>query len=208
MRSEYKILDVLPYGFNLILESARQRINTLLGRTLARWWRVRVGREVVFRGYPLFRKHPTATITIGAGCKFNSAEWSNNIGLNRRCMISAQRGATVSISNNSGFSATVIAASKNITIGDRVLCGGNCTIVDTDRHPILSDARARGESASAEPINIEDDVFIGMNCFILKGSHIGKGSVIAANSVVTGDIPSQVIAGGSPAKVIRTITPN
>ncbi|MFO7530004.1 MAG: hypothetical protein R6W86_14575 [Marinobacter sp.] len=52
---------------------------------------------------------------------------------------------------------------------------------------------------------IEDDVFIGMECLILKGAHIGAGSVIGARSVVTGAIPPGVIAAGSPAQVIRSL---
>jgi len=189
-----------------MVENIRQRIDTSTTKILCHWWGVKLEEGVVFRGRPIFRRHPTADISIGKDCKFNSAEWSNSIGLNRRCMITATRDATISIGEGSGFSATIIAASKNITIGDRVLCGGNCTIVDTDRHPIHYEARANSENASSEAIHIEDDVFIGMNCIILKGSRIGKGSVIAANSVVVGNIPKNVIAGGSPAKVIKNLS--
>lgn len=53
-----------------------------------------------------------------------------------------------------------------------------------------------------EPI-IEDNVWIGANCIIMKGVVIGEGSVIGANSVVTKDIPPYSIAVGMPAKVIK-----
>ncbi|HIS10399.1 MAG TPA: acyltransferase, partial [Candidatus Avibacteroides excrementipullorum] len=46
-------------------------------------------------------------------------------------------------------------------------------------------------------------VFIGMNCLILKGVTIGARSIIAAGSVVTKNIPSDCIAAGNPAKVIK-----
>ena len=55
------------------------------------------------------------------------------------------------------------------------------------------------------PIVIEDDVWIGAHSLILKGVHIGARSIIAAGSVVTSDIPSDSIAGGNPAKVIRKL---
>lgn len=55
----------------------------------------------------------------------------------------------------------------------------------------------------SSPIIIEDDVFIGMNCLILKGVTIGARSIIAAGSVVTKSIPSDCIAAGNPAKVIK-----
>jgi acetyltransferase-like isoleucine patch superfamily enzyme len=48
-------------------------------------------------------------------------------------------------------------------------------------------------------------VFIGSNVKILKGSVIGSGSVIANGAIVTGKIPSNVIAGGNPAKIIKAI---
>ena len=51
----------------------------------------------------------------------------------------------------------------------------------------------------------EDDVFIGMNCTILKGVKLSSGSVIGAGSVVTHDIPARVVAAGIPAKVISTL---
>ena len=53
------------------------------------------------------------------------------------------------------------------------------------------------------PIEIGCDVWVGTQCVILSGAHIGHGAVIAANSVVSGQIPPYAIAGGSPAKVIK-----
>ena len=50
---------------------------------------------------------------------------------------------------------------------------------------------------------LEDDVLIGANAVVLEGVRIGKGSVVAAGSVVTQDVPPQCVAAGSPAKVIK-----
>ena len=52
---------------------------------------------------------------------------------------------------------------------------------------------------------IEDDVFIGANCIVLKGVTVGARSIIAAGSVVTKSIPADCLAGGNPAKVIRSL---
>ena len=52
-------------------------------------------------------------------------------------------------------------------------------------------------------IIIEDDVLIGTNCIVLKGVRIGARSIIGAGSIVTKDIPSDCIAAGNPAKVIK-----
>jgi 2,3,4,5-tetrahydropyridine-2-carboxylate N-succinyltransferase len=59
------------------------------------------------------------------------------------------------------------------------------------------------EPPSKSPVIIEDDVMIGANAVILEGVRVGKGSVIAAGSVVIDDIPENSVAAGSPAKVIK-----
>lgn len=202
---QYRLLDVLPFLVNFFIEKSRERFDTLLSRLLLSWWRVEFGQGLVFRGCPIIRRHPASQIIIGDRCKLNSAKWSNTIGLNRPCIISTARGAKIIIGDDSGLSGAVVAASKYIALGNRVLCGGNCTIVDNDRHPISLESRLRGDKVAGDAIIIEDDVFLGMNVFVLKGSHIGVGSVIAANSVVAGKIPANVIAAGSPAKVVRKL---
>lgn len=61
------------------------------------------------------------------------------------------------------------------------------------------------EPPSKSPCIIGDEVLIGANSVILEGVKIGKGSVIAAGSVVVDDIPENVVAAGSPAKVIKVV---
>lgn len=69
-------------------------------------------------------------------------------------------------------------------------------------HP---DLRIHGEQFSF-PVHIEDHVWIGSNVVILPGVTIGKNSVIGAGSVVTRDIPPDVVAVGNPCRVLRPIT--
>jgi len=183
----------------------RSAISTVMGRLRLWWWGVEGGRGARFFGRAYIIRHPAGRITMGDRCIFRSAEWSNSIGLNRSCFVSAAQGAEISIGSDSGFSGTVIAASQSISIGSRVLCGGNCTICDSDRHPLGMLARARAEAAITLPIVIEDDVFLGMNVVVLKGGVIGRGTVVAANSVVTGAIPAGVLAAGAPARMIRKL---
>ncbi|EGT3616418.1 2,3,4,5-tetrahydropyridine-2,6-dicarboxylate N-acetyltransferase [Clostridium perfringens] len=61
------------------------------------------------------------------------------------------------------------------------------------------------EPPSKTPCIIEDDVLIGANAVILEGVKIGKGSVVAAGSVVVEDVPAGVVVAGTPAKVIKTV---
>jgi acetyltransferase-like isoleucine patch superfamily enzyme len=60
-----------------------------------------------------------------------------------------------------------------------------------------------GKNSNTMPIIIGDNVWIGMNCIILKGVTIGDGAIIAAGSVVNKDIPPRALAAGAPARVIK-----
>ncbi|MEF2782182.1 sugar O-acetyltransferase [Erysipelotrichaceae bacterium HCN-30851] len=91
-----------------------------------------------------------------------------------------------------------------ISIGSHCFIGPNCGMY-TANHPLLASERNRGLE-KASPIIIEDDVWIGADVTILPGVRIGKGSVIGAKSVVTKDIPSNVIAAGNPCQILRAIT--
>src|SRR4030095_16737084 len=88
-----------------------------------------------------------------------------------------------------------------VTIGSNVLFGPSVQIY-TATHPI-SAAERRKWLESAKPITIGSDVWVGGAAIICPGVSIGDRSVIGAGSVVTRDIPSDVIAAGNPARVIR-----
>lgn len=203
--NQYNFRDVAPYASFKIKEFIFNKVTTLIGRCYCLWWRVTLGSNCYFFGIPLLRKHPSCEITIGNSCIFRSAERTNTIGINHKCFISAKRQAKIIIGKNCGFSSTTIAATKNISIGSQVLCGANVTITDSDRHPLEYLERRDGKDAQSRPVVIEDDVWLGMNVVVLKGVTIGKATVVATNSVVVKDLPSGVLAGGIPAKVIRKL---
>lgn len=91
-----------------------------------------------------------------------------------------------------------------IRIGDNVFIGPNCCFT-TAGHPIDKDQRNEGLEF-AYPISIGNNVWIGANVTVLPNIKIGDNTVIGAGSVVTKDIPSDVIAVGNPCKVLRPIT--
>ena len=105
---------------------------------------------------------------------------------------------------NNNFSA--IAEHTSITIGRRVLIGTSVEIFDSDFHGLGINDRGSPKPDWAKPVVIEDDVFLGSNTRVTKGVTIGKGSVIANSSVVVKDIPPGVIAGGNPARVIKSLS--
>jgi acetyltransferase-like isoleucine patch superfamily enzyme len=113
---------------------------------------------------------------------------------------------------------------KNIEVGDEFFANYNCTILDVGKviignnvmfapnvsiytagHPIHPDSRNSGYEYGIA-ITIGNNVWIGGNVVINPGVTIGNNVVIGAGSVVTKDIPDNVIAVGNPCKVIRTIT--
>ena len=95
---------------------------------------------------------------------------------------------------------------EKITIGDRVLLGPNVHLYTTT-HPTNARKRAMGIQLIA-PVDIGNDCWIGGNTVVMPGVSIGSGSIIGAGSVVTTSIPSDVIAVGSPCKVIRQVNPD
>ncbi|WP_344246818.1 sugar O-acetyltransferase [Actinocorallia libanotica] len=93
-----------------------------------------------------------------------------------------------------------------ITIGDDVQIGTNVQLL-TPTHPIDPDLR-RAKWEAAEPIAIGDNVWLGSGTIVLAGVTIGENTVVGAGSVVTRDLPANVVAVGNPARVIRTIEPD
>jgi acetyltransferase-like isoleucine patch superfamily enzyme len=190
---------------------AANEITRLLGVPLA-WLNfslsgIQIGRGWRCYGLPIVQKHRRSTLTIGVQASFRSSLRSNPLVPNHPCMLSTRRaGAVLRIGDHFGMTGGVIVCEQSIQIGNRVLIGANSIITDTDFHPLDSLRRINqpldGETA---PVVIEDDVFVGMQSLILKGVRIGARSVIGAGSVVTRDIPADVIAAGNPARVIRDL---
>ena len=65
--------------------------------------------------------------------------------------------------------------------------------------------RSSNEGTKSAPVVIEDDVWVGAHCIILKGVTIGARSIIGAGSVVTKSIPADCVAAGNPCKVIKNL---
>ena len=92
----------------------------------------------------------------------------------------------------------------HIYIGDNVMFGPNVTLC-TAGHPIEPELRRQVYQYNF-PIHIEENVWIGAGVIVLPGVTIGKNSVIGAGSVVTRDIPENVVAMGTPCRVARPIS--
>lgn len=97
----------------------------------------------------------------------------------------------------------VILDCNTVHVGDNVLCGPYVQIY-TAYHPVDPTVRLSGRELAA-PITIGNNVWIGGGVIICPGVTIGDNTTIGAGSVVTKDIPANVVAVGNPCKVIRTL---
>lgn len=115
-------------------------------------------------------------------------------------VITCFEGARVSIGQDSLVNGAIISARESVTIGKKVMVSWNTAIIDSNLHPLAND-----QPLEPKPVTIGDYVMIAQGAILLPGSKIGSHSVVGAGSVVTGEIPSHVVAGGVPARVIREI---
>lgn len=113
-------------------------------------------------------------------------------------------GFNISVGKNfySNHNLVILDANK-VVFGDNVFIGPNCGFY-TAGHPLDAETRNKGLEY-AKPIEIGNNVWIGGNVVVLPGIKIGDNTVIGAGSVVTKNIPSNVIAVGNPCKVIKEI---
>jgi acetyltransferase-like isoleucine patch superfamily enzyme len=98
---------------------------------------------------------------------------------------------------------TSIVAMQYVQIGMDCQIGPYCMVMDNSYHHV--EPELRHVPPPSEPVVIGDNVWLGARTIVLPGVTIGSHSVIAAGSVVTKDIPERTLAGGVPAKIIKSI---
>lgn len=170
---------------------------TLWCRLKMKLWGIEFGKGCSFRGNMLFNKAPGSTMKIGDRCVFNSNDRFNNRGMNHKCILQTTGSGKISIGDRCGFSGVSIVSSISVTIGDDVMCGTNVMIGDRNDH------EKKYPEWQPAPINIGNNVWIGMNSIVMRGVIIGDNTIIGAGSIVTKSIPANVIAAGSPCRVIK-----
>jgi len=157
-----------------------------------------------FYGLPIICHR--GSIQIGRRFTACSDPRYNSLGVFQRVTLKVGRNAELIIGDDVGVSGCTISVSCSIRIGDRVLLGSGCMIADSDAHPLYPmDRRFDQTKTASKPVIIEDDVFIGARAIILKGVHIGRGSVVGAGAVVTRDVPPMTVVAGNPAVVVKEL---
>ena len=166
-----------------------------------------VERPFYITGPVRFTLHTGARFDMRAYSRIHSGYVANTFGGERKSIITVFKNAHLIIGTNSGISNSTIICTERIIIGSNVLIGGGCCIYDTDFHEINYNLR-HGNNAKSKAIEFKEGAFIGGYCHVLKGVTIGTGSVIAAGSIVTKDIPDYEVWGGNPARFIKKIEKN
>ncbi|AWB65366.1 acetyltransferase [Saccharobesus litoralis] len=103
---------------------------------------------------------------------------------------------------------TTIACGRKVAIGNNVRIAGRAFLAGYPGHPIDAQQRAAGSPETEDQVGdiiLEDDVWLATGVSVMAGVTIGKGTIVAAGSVVTKSLPANVLAGGVPAKVIKTL---
>lgn len=169
--------------------------------------KISYGKGLKLIGWPFLFRYPQASLELGKRVAINSSFFSNLLGLYQRTIMIARGTGKIHVGDDVGISGSTIYARREITIGNHVLIGANTKILDNDFHPLETEARNAGDFSklTCKPVRIGNNVFIGCNCLILKGTEIGEGSIVGAGSVVCGKFPANVVIAGNPAKVIRKL---
>lgn len=144
-------------------------------------------------------------IIIGRNCTIGVRKNSRTIGhfhKTRLCLKSHD--AYIKIDDNTNLNGTYIACMDKILIGKNCRIATGTTIIDYNGHNTYSINRTIGRD-TPKPIIIGDNVWIGLNSIILKGSVIGNNCIVSAGSVVKGEFPSNCIIAGNPAKVVKIL---
>ncbi len=157
--------------------------------------------------FHLFRSRKDTAVVLGESS-------STYIG----CMFDMGPEAVLHVGTFTLLNGLWLICDQRVSIGTHCLLSWNVVIMDNFRAAEDVPARRRMLEAYAatrnrqlfapvnsRPVVIGNNVWIGFDCCILPGVHIGEGSIIGARSVVNEDIPAYCIAAGNPARVVRAL---
>ena len=157
---------------------------------------------------------PSASVILSDGSCRDDIELGDNVQVYG--MLYSQTHGKIKIGNYVRISRGVqIRSGKSIEIKNNAIISANVIISDNNNHPVsVKFRKVRSimprdsemnlwKWSEQKPITIEENVWIGENARICKGVIIGENSIVAANAVVTKDIPKNCIAAGNPARIVK-----
>lgn len=201
------VLSLVRMAADLFCQRGATSFWTLAFGLKCRLLGVRAGRRLEVFGNCIIRKHPQSQIVIGNNVQLISSSWRSSTANCFNCKLRTfYNTSAIFLGDHSGMTGgAIIARSKTIRIGAMCMLAPGVTILDSDFHIAWPPDRRHNtwETDIDKDVTLEENVWVGMGCIILKGVTIGKNSVIAAGSVVVNSIPPNCLAGGNPAKVLK-----
>lgn len=201
-----KMLSLLRMPADVLYQRVATKIWTWIFYIKCRLLRVDAGRDLEVFGNCIIRKHPQSRVEIGNGAQLLSSSWRSSTANCFNCKLRTfSSTSTIVFGERSCMTGSVIIArSKTIRIGAKCLIAPGVTILDSDFHISWPPEKRNSWDTNLDRgVTLEDNVWIGMGCIVLKGVTIGENSVIAAGSVVVNSIPANCLAGGNPAKILK-----
>ena len=195
-----KVLKVVAIKLGFIMPTLRSKIILWL-------YGCKYGNNLQVCGKVHFRPNTSNAISLGNNVKLTARFLTNTVGISNPVVLECLKNGRIEIGDYSGLTSTIISSRTRVRIGKFVNIGANVRIFDHDFHALESehrrDALADVAHTRSAEIFIDDDVFIGTNSIILKGVHVGRGSIIGAGSVVSiKHIPPLSIVVGNPARIL------
>jgi len=167
------------------------------------------GKLRILGALPIVKAPGGGRVVLGDKVVLNSDFRNSNTAICFRCTLVCGLTGLIEIGDNTMMNGVAITAYSKVSIGRNCQIASGTLITDTDYHPVDPEIRVRQalgykidhDSVGKKPVTIGENVWIGWGCTILKGVTIGANSIIAAGSIVTKDVPANVLAAGNPATI-------
>lgn len=191
---------------NLFKTTIKKILDTIISREIKK--------KITLKGEK-FNFKRISRVTLMDGSTKKNIVLGNNVSMYGELV--SQAGGIITIDDHVYIGGgTVIGATNSIVIGAYTMISNNVTIIDNNNHPVnpedrkwmrqlpLNSVYRLWRYSDSKPIAIGENVWVGINSRINKGVTIGDNSIIASSAVVTKDVPSNCIAAGNPAKIVKT----
>lgn len=167
--------------------------------------RLRLNRELARRG--AYARHPVEGEVL-EGLQSGRLEIGQGTHLEPGCWITMSPEAEIRIGAGVFLNRNVmLAAQRRIEIGDHTMLANGCFVGDASHRFDDPDLPITWQGFTTKgPVRVGSNCWLGVHVVVTGGATIGDRTVVGSNSVVTGDLPSGVVAAGAPARVIREIS--